>query len=180
DPALARGSGTDIYSPGTVAYDPAYQARFTTSVSEGRIVMFYLAQPGRLIKLVDAGLHGMAGYDTETYMANYPAGSGFPPYAKENRIAVFAWLAGIYRVMPWLLVIQWVLSLAVFVVTARRWRGTVGRQSIGVLGQFLLAALSVQFWAVMMSDGENEIFKHMAVADQMMFLTLPVLLAIWL
>ncbi len=177
DPSLARGSGTDIYSLDTVAYDPDYQQHFTESVSEARIAMFYLSQPGRLVKLVGAGLHGMVGYDTETYMANYPADSGFAPYAQESRFAVFAGLSSVYRAMPWLLVPQWLLLLVVFLVVTRRWRGTAGRQSIGIVGLFLLAGLSVQFWAVMMSDGENEIFKHMVVTDQMMFLALPVLLA---
>lgn len=177
DPSLARGSGTDIYSLNTVAYEPSYQEHFTASVSEGKIAMFYLSQPGRLVKLVDAGLRGMAGYDTEAYMANYPAGSGLPAYAQESRIAVFAGLSSVYRAMPWLLVPQWLLLLVVFLVVTRRWRGTVGRQSVGIVGLFLVAGLSAQFWAVMMSDGENEIFKHMVVVDQMMFLALTMLLA---
>jgi hypothetical protein len=180
DPSLARASGTNIYSPNTAAYDPAYQGHFVESVSEGRIALFYLSQPGRLIKLGDVGMRGMAGYDTETYMANYPAGSGMPPYAKESRIAVFAGLSSVYRAAPWLFGVQWLLLVVVFIMVARRWRRARHRQSIGVLGLFLLTGLSIQFWAVLMSDGENELMKHLVVVDLMMFLSLIMLLAVGL
>jgi hypothetical protein len=45
-----------------------------------------------------------------------------------------------------------------------------------MLGLFLLTALSVQFWAIMMTEGNNEIFKHMIPVDLMMFLTVPAVL----
>ncbi|WP_158895316.1 hypothetical protein [Amycolatopsis anabasis] len=179
DPALARGSGTNIYSSNTVAYEPAYQD-FTEAVTEGKVAMFYLSQPGRFVKLVDTGMKGMAGYGTETYMANYPAEAGLAPYAKENRIAVITWMASVFRAVPWLFALQWLLVLLVCVTVARRSRRAPRRQSVGILGLVLLGALTTQFWAVMMSEGQNEIFKHMVVVDQMMFLTIPVLLTAWL
>ncbi|WP_199429558.1 glycan biosynthesis hexose transferase WsfD [Qaidamihabitans albus] len=178
DPSLARGAGTNIYSPDTVAYDPAY-AGFTEAVTDAKVAMFYLSHPGRLVKLLDTGLTGMAGYGTETYMANYPEDAGKPPYAKESRVAVISWFAGAYRAIPWFFVLQWLLVLAVSVSVVRRYRRSPRRQSIGVLGLFLLGSMTAQFWAVMMSDGKNEMFKHMMPADLLMFLTLPLLLAAW-
>jgi hypothetical protein len=180
DPALARGVGTNIYSPDTVAYDPAY-ADFADTVTPGKVVMFYLSQPGRLVKLADAGMAGMAGYGTEAYMANYPESSGEPPFARERRIAVVSWILSAYRAVPWLFALQWLVVLVVCVRLVRRWRGVPpGRSAVAKLGLFLLAALSLQFWAIMMTEGNNEIFKHMIPVDLMMFLTVPVLLACWL
>jgi hypothetical protein len=180
DPTLARGAGTNIYSPDTVAYDPAY-ADFVDAVTPGKVVMFYLSQPGRLVKLADAGMAGMAGYGTEAYMANYPESAGEPPFARESRIAVVSWVLSAYRAVPWLFALQWLVVLVVCVRLVRRWRGArPGRSAVARLGLFLLGALSVQFWAIMMTEGNNEIFKHMIPVDLMMFLTVPVLLACWL
>jgi hypothetical protein len=180
DPALARGAGTNIYSPSTVAYEPAY-ADFADTVTLGKVVMFYLSQPGRLVKLADAGMAGMAGYGTEAYMANYPKSAGEQPFAREGRIAVVSWITSAYRAVPWLFAVQWLVVLVVCVRLIRRWRGALpGRSALARLGLFLLAALSLQFWAIMMTEGNNEIFKHMIPVDLMMFLTVPVLLACWL
>lgn len=176
DPALARGAGTNIYSPDTVAYDPAYE-NLSDTVTLGKVVMFYVSQPGRFVKLADAGLTGMSGYGTETYMANYPESSGEPPFARESRIAVVSWIMSAYRVMPWLFAVQWLAVLVICLLAARRWRDVPARSSTGMLGLFLLTALSLQFWAIMMTEGNNEIFKHMIPVDLMMFLTVPALLA---
>lgn len=178
DPSLAKGAGTNIYSPGTVAFDPAYDG-FSEAVSVAKVAMFYLSQPGRLVKLFDAGLNGMAGYNTETYMANYPEHAGVGPYAKETRVSLFSWLSNAYRAVAWLLVAQWLLVLTVCLTVLRHWRSSPGRRSVGILGLFLLSALSIQFWAVMMTEGQNEIFKHLIVVDLMMLLTVPVLIAAW-
>jgi hypothetical protein len=143
------------------------------------VVLFYLSQPGRLVKLADQGMRGMAGYGTEHYMASYPSTAGTPPYAQEHRLNVVFWLSWLYRSWPWLYALQWVLVAGVSITVLRWNRTALRRRSVGVLALFLLGGASLQFWAVMMSDGKNEIFKHMVSVDQMMFLSLVVVFVAW-
>lgn len=177
DPALVTGSGTNISSPDSVAYEPSY-AGFTDKVTPARVVLFYLTHPGRLGKLADTGMQGMAAYNTETYMASHPAGAGVPPFTTDSRVTVSSWLFSIYEDIPGLVMLHWLAMLGLFLYLVLRRRGTSGRRALALLGLTVMATLTVQFWTVLLTGGTHEISRNMVIADLLLLLTVPVALAV--
>jgi hypothetical protein len=159
DPSLARGSGSNVLSPDSVAPDPAY-AGFADKVHPGDIARFYLTHPARLPDLISDGLDAAAQFRLEPYLANYPPNSGAPPHTMEHRMELFTLVFALFG-QGAILLIGWIGALAGFVI------GTKRRSPEGQLGLVLLVGLLSQFAVIMMTDGAAETIKHMVVVDFM-------------
>jgi hypothetical protein len=176
DPALAKGAGTSISSPDSVVYEPSY-AGFADRVTPANIGLFYLTHPGRLGKLADVGMVGMAGYDTEKYLGSYSAGSGMPAFTTDSRIPVVSGVFSIYRDIPALIMLHWLAVLVFFLYLTFGARRTGGHRPLGLLGLVVVAMLTTQFWTVLLTDGAYEISRNMVVTDLLLFMTVPVAIA---
>lgn len=177
DPSLAAGSGTTINSPDSVVYEPSY-AGFADRVTPARIGLFYLTHPGRLGRLMDTGMRGMASYDTETYLASYSADSGMPAFTTDSRVPVVSWVFSIYRDVPALVMLHWLAMLALFLYATFGARGTGGHRPLGLLGLAIVAMLTTQFWTVLLTGGAHEISMNMVVTDLLLFMTVPVAIGV--
>jgi hypothetical protein len=177
DPSLANGSGTTINSSDSVVYEPSY-AGFADRVTPARIGLFYLTHPGRLGKLADTGMRGMASYNTETYLASYTADSGMPAFTTDSRIPVVTWVFSIYRDVPALIMLHWLVMLALFLYVTFGDNRRGGHRPLGLLGLVLMAMLTIQFWTVLLTDGAHEISRNMIVTDLLLFMTVPVAIGV--
>jgi hypothetical protein len=172
DPSLARGSGIDINGPGSVVTDPAYVG-FTDKVTSAKVVEFYLTHPARTVGLVHQGLDYAATFRLSSYLANYPEASGNPAGTADHRVEVLTEVFTVFKALPLLLLIVWIVGLVRFSVAARR------GSCAGLLGLGLTLSIVTQFGAVLLSEGYAEAIKHMIVVDYATALMFPVAIMVW-
>lgn len=170
DPALARGSGSNVLSPNSVAGDPAMHD-FREKVTTPRVIGFYLTHPGQMSGLIWHGLIGASAYRLTPYLADYGPDSGQPPHSQDHRLEVFSWMYSMIHGGPLLLLLLWIGALIFFGVLSRR------GSPPAVLGLVLVTGAIVQFAVVMTTGGATELTKHMIVVDFASALCFPVAIA---
>lgn len=173
DPKLADAAGTNPESAKAATLRPEY-LKFREDVTHADIVKFYVTHPLRLIPTAGDGLTGVAHW-RQDYLGSYLPDSGERPGAIENRIGVYG---GIFR-NAWqpLLVIFWLATLYVGFSTARHRSLGSEEQALGRLAVFVALGSFFEFWAVMISVGYPDLYKHMVLTNVLLALGLPVMIA---
>ncbi|WP_155865268.1 glycan biosynthesis hexose transferase WsfD [Gryllotalpicola ginsengisoli] len=167
---FASSSGTTVASPNAAIYDADYP-QFLQKVSQEKIILFYLAHPDRLVSMADRGLDAIA-HPVLGYIGSYTAGSGHKPWTKEHRFPPIEGISVVFAAVPLLILILQLVTLVLGLAVASRRRLGPARTGFGAATVFFAVALWLQFWTVMLSEGESEIYKHMIVATFMSSLCL--------
>jgi hypothetical protein len=171
DKTFASSSGAAIISQNSAALNPHF-GEFQRNVTVSKVAVFYLSHPARLISLADRGLEAMA-QPQLNYLGSYMADSGKPPSTKDQRVPVISSISTVFRVVPLLLVVIQLVTLFLAIAVATRRR--LGAPAVALARAVIVAvfALWLQFWAVMLSEGQSEIYKHMIIATFISSLCLP-------
>lgn len=176
DPALASAAGTSIVDPKSAANLPSYPA-FVDEASLGDVLDFYALHPFRLVGVADRGLAGLAA-TRPSYLGNYPFSAGKRPYAQECRVCVAAAVFTLAEPFRWVVIpTLWGVGLVGGVLLARRRRLGVRVRGAGIVLAAVAAGTITQFWAVMLSEGDSDLEKHMVFALYGTILLGPLLVA---
>jgi hypothetical protein len=155
-------SGKLINDPTSVARDLGF-ADFTDHASPLDTTLIYLKEPNRLWGMLGRGLDGMGVY-RPGYIHSYPPSSG-RPNTDECRVCVWQSIwegtAGNWGPSVVLLTLLAIVLCARLAVT-RRPRGP---GAVGVLGLFVALSMMAQFWAVMLSEGASDLYKHLVFTN---------------
>lgn len=173
DPRLASAVSTNPESPNSAARRIGY-LRFRTEVTETKIVEFYLTHPTRLAGVGADGLKGVAQW-RQNYLGSYSPHSGHPPGAIESRVDAYGTV--LHHAWEPMLVLVWLLTLYVGVRTARRADLGPGVRAVGALAVFATVGSFFELWAVMISEGFADVYRHMALTNLLLALGLPLLIA---
>ena len=164
DPGAAASAGSNIVAPDSLAATPLYPD-FLEHASFGEEVGFYAVHPWRLLGLTGRGLAGMAAV-RPSYLGDYQVGSGHPPYAKDCRVCVVEAAFTLAEPLRWIVYPGlWGASLVAGLLLAVRRRGNAAARSSGGTLAALSAVSVLQFYLVMLSDGESDLQKHMIFTD---------------
>jgi hypothetical protein len=114
--------------------------------------------------MADRGMVGMIN-GRASYLGNYPEGSGNLPYAKDCRVCLISGAYHLAKPVRWIVFpLLWGGSLGLGLWIATRRRINPGLRGTGVVLASVTLATLAQFWAVMFSDGSNDLDKHMIFA----------------
>ncbi|MGI8750927.1 MAG: hypothetical protein ACR2MN_01150 [Acidimicrobiales bacterium] len=173
DPSFANAVGTNPESANAVTLRPGY-LKFRSQVTQARIVEFYLTHPDRLVAVGSDGLKGVDQW-RQNYLGSYLYGSGHQPDAIEHRVGVY----GVLFQHAWepMLVVVWLATLYVGVRTALRRTLGPATRAVGMLGVFVAVGSFAEFWAVMISVGFPDLYRHMVLTNMLLALGLPVMAA---
>lgn len=173
DPSLASASGSTFEDPNAASLRPPYLA-FRSQVTETSIVKFYLTHPTALL---GAGSDGLKAVDHwhQDYLGSYLPNSGHRAGAIESRLGVYQ--AIFQNAWEPVLVLFWLATLYVGVRTARRRNLAVAVRSVGMLTVFVAVGSFTEFWAVMISNGFGDSYRHMVLTNMLMALGLPLMIA---
>ncbi|MDQ6840058.1 MAG: hypothetical protein M3137_17440 [Actinomycetota bacterium] len=173
DPSLASAVGSNPESTNAATLRPEY-LRFRTEVTQGRIIEFYLTHPDRLVAVGSDGLKGVDQW-RQNYLGSYLANSRQPAGTIEGRVGAYGAL--FQHAWQPVLVLVWLATLYVGIRTARRRTLGPGARAVGMLGVFVALGSCTEFWAVMISEGLPDVYKHMVLTNMLLALGLPVMLA---
>jgi len=165
DPAMSSAAGTTVASTNSAIFMPGYKD-FNTKVTQVKIIEFYVVHPNRLVSMLDRGLDAMA-HPVLSYLGSYTADSGQAASAKEHRWPIVQGISVVFASVPALFIFVELLTPVLGIAVASRRR--LGRQSraFGMASALWVGSLILQFWAVMLSEGASEIYKHMIVVTFM-------------
>ncbi|HEY8986900.1 MAG TPA: hypothetical protein VIU15_45940 [Streptomyces sp.] len=161
-PALVKHSGTRINTSG-LPWSPEYQV-FHDTVDMPRLLSFYAGHPDRWPGMADRGLKGLV-EGRAPYLGNHLEGSGHPPYAKDCRVCLVSGVFHLAGPLRWVLFPGlWLGSAALGLWVCFRRRLGPAARGCGLVLAGVAASTVVQFWGVMLSDGSNDLEKHMVFA----------------
>lgn len=141
-------------------------------MTQTRIVEFYLTHPDRLPAVASDGMKGVDQW-RQNYLGSYLPDSGHPSGAIEARVGVYG--AIFQHAWEPSLVLFWLATLYVGVRTARRQTLSRATRGIGMLGVFAALGSFGEFWAVMVSVGFPDVYRHMVLTNMLLALGLPVM-----
>ncbi|WP_327357966.1 glycan biosynthesis hexose transferase WsfD [Streptomyces sp. NBC_01304] len=174
DPNWERYSGKNILTAPLV-WSPEYEQMLHLRTAD--LVSFHLNHPDRLAGLADRGMVGLT-RTRASYLGNYLADSGAGPYAKECRVCLVQPLLTFMRPIRWFVFPPLVFGAAVFgAVTVFRRRSPLAARAGAAVVVVFAASTVVQFWAVMVTDGSNDLDKHMIFTLYGLTLMGPLLVA---
>jgi len=173
DPSLASAAGTNPESPNAATLRPQYLA-FRRNVTEASIVRFYVEHPVRLFAVGADGLRGVAQW-RQDYLGSYPPGSGHPPGAIEDRVGFYG-LVLQHQAEP-VLVMVWFLTLYLGLRAVRSPRLGPAERALGRLAVFTTIGALCEFWAVMISAGFHDVYRHMILTNVLLGLGAPLVVA---
>ena len=160
---FAPAAGAPVTSPQSAAALPDYP-QFLRHASFAGVVEFYATHPDRLFGVFDRGLVGMSA-TRPPYLGNYQASSGAAPYAQECRVCVAAAAFTLAEPFRWMVIPGiWLLALIGGIRLARRRDLPIRAQGVGAVLAALSAATVVQFWTVMLTEGDSDVEKHLVFA----------------
>ncbi|MEU2718307.1 hypothetical protein [Streptomyces sp. NPDC007205] len=171
DPRLISAMNTNMIDENSAATTP-YWDDYKRNVTPAKIVLHSLENPSRVVAMGARGVQGMTRLNLE-YLGSYPAGSGHAPYAKEHRIAVVSEIFDSFNVMPALIPLLWLVTLALGAVLASRTWARNSARAVGRMTVCLVLALVLQFWTVVLTEGASELHKHMIFVDFLTALCMP-------
>ncbi|UBQ02732.1 hypothetical protein [Curtobacterium sp. TXMA1] len=167
----ASSSGTTVASENAAVHRPDFP-RFTEEVSQGRIALFYVTHPARLVGMADRGLEAMT-QPVLGYVGAYPPDVGAEPWQQEHRFPFVVVLSALLGTVPFAIVLLQIVALALGLGLAFRRRQLGDRAAaFGATVVVTTVATWAQFWAVMLSEGASEIYKHLLVTDLLNMLLL--------
>jgi hypothetical protein len=176
--SLVNGRGTFYGSDESVAGNEAYRT-FPNTVTEGKIALFYLAHPDRLVTLADEGLAAIA-HPQLGYLGSYEAGTGHTPLQKESRVPIVTGVSVVFQAVPLLALMLQLMTLVLGAAVAARKHLGQRAVAFGRMTVFAMIALWCQFWWVMITDGSSERDRAMLVSSFLTSLCLPLLFALLL
>jgi len=160
---FAPAAGVSILAPQAASTLPDYP-QFLRHASFGGVLEFYASHPTRLFGVFDRGLVAMS-TTRPPYLGNYQASSGAAPYAQECRVCVAAAAFTLAEPFRWVVIPGiWLLALVGGIRLARRRDVPIRAQGVGVVLAGLSAATIVQFWTVMLTEGDSNVEKHLVFA----------------
>lgn len=167
----ASSSGTTVASENAAVHRPDFP-RFTEEVSQGRIALFYVTHPARLVGMADRGLEAMT-QPVLGYVGAYPPDVGAEPWQQEHRFPVVVVVSALLGTVPSAIVLLQIVALALGLGLAFR-RRQLGDRAAAFGATVVVTAVATwaQFWAVMLSEGASEIYKHLLVTDLLNMLLL--------
>ncbi|GGP86495.1 glycan biosynthesis hexose transferase WsfD [Streptomyces melanogenes] len=175
-PEMAKFAGKSFLSTTGPTSSPHYE-EFLDTVDDGDILAFWAKHPGRAAALADDGLLALTATRPE-YLGNFLNEPGKVAYAKDDSFSLTVMAFALLRPLRWIVFPGlWLGSLAVGVRLLRHRGLRAGPRGVG----WVLIAMSLntvaQFWAVLLSDGQNDIVKHMVLTLYGTLLLGPLLLA---
>ncbi|MGR0158715.1 glycan biosynthesis hexose transferase WsfD [Paenarthrobacter nitroguajacolicus] len=171
DQSFINAMGTTVASSRSAVYNPLYH-QFAEEISLGKIAVFYITHPERLINMGERGITAMLTPELG-YVGSYMESANHEPYEKERRFPVVLGLFSAMKAVPVAFVgVQLLTILLGFAVAVRK------RSAIGRLAVVMALGCWLQFWAVMLTEGQSEIYKHMIIAGFMAALCGPLLVAL--
>jgi hypothetical protein len=171
DPSLAPAATSAIFDPNSAATKVSY-LQFRDKVTQAKLVQFYFSHPDRLGHLTGEGLRAM-GVWRENYLGTYMPGSGHPPGAQECRVCVYSKVFSLVRHAPVFILTLWLLTLIVGTSVVRDRRLEPHERAMGRLSIILVIASVCEFWAVMLSEGVVDLYKHMIFTNFLTALCIP-------
>ncbi|MCL9666286.1 hypothetical protein L2091_13740 [Curtobacterium albidum] len=167
----ASSSGTTVASENAAVHRPDFP-RFTEEVSQGRIALFYVTHPARLVGMADRGLEAMT-HPVLGYVGAHPPDVGAEPWQQEHRFPFVVLVSALLGTVPFAVVLLQIVALVLGLGLAFR-RQQLGDRAaaFGATVVVTTVATWAQFWAVMLSEGASEIFKHLLVTDLLNMLLL--------
>ena len=173
DPSLASAAGSNPESSNAATLRPEY-LKFRQEVTFSKIVEFYLTHPTRLISVGADGLKGVDHW-RQDYLGSYEPNSGHPPGAIEQRLGVYGAL--LKGTPEFVLVLIWVATLYTGLRTARHPGLRPAERAVGALAIFVTISSFLEFWAVMISVGFPDLYRHMILTNVLLALGLPLMIA---
>jgi hypothetical protein len=171
DPSMASASGTTVASANSAVYLPAYHD-FLDKVTLPKIAVFYATHPDRLVSMAERGIGAMTKPRLD-YIGSFTADSGHSPLEKEHRIPLFSGIFNFLAVAPVLIPFLHLLALVLAYAVQSRPRTGRAAVALGSAVIVLIPSAWLQFWAVMLTEGQSEIYKHMIIVDFMTALLIP-------
>ncbi|MFF5794691.1 hypothetical protein ACFY5D_21820 [Paeniglutamicibacter sp. NPDC012692] len=176
DPSFIESKGTTVASTNAAVYNSLYE-QFFKKVSLSKIGVFYVTHPDRLPSMATRGLQAMTQPELQ-YLGSFEAGTGHEAHEKERRVPVvlnifesFQDSAGTLFLIQ---ILTWLMGFGVAIAP----KLGAGGQAVGRLAIVFIPAIWLQFWAVMMTEGQSEIYKHLIIAGYMTALCMPLLVAL--
>jgi hypothetical protein len=152
-----------VTSPQSASNLPDYP-QFLRHASFVGVVEFYASHPDRLFGVFDRGLVGMSA-TRPSYLGNYQASSGAAPYAQECRVCVAAAAFTLAEPFRWVVIPGiWLIALIGGIRLARRRDLPTRARGVGAVLAGLSVATVVQFWTVMLTEGDSDLEKHLVFA----------------
>lgn len=160
NPEFAKYGGTNIFSPGIPAEDPAFEAAFFDRIGSGRLGLFYLRHPGRLAGVAQRAAQS-AFSQRPAYLGNFEKSCGLAPRARSHSFELWSKLreSGAPRSL-WFVAVFFAGSaaaaLAVFLKTGSR-----QLKAAMVLLIALVAMAIEQLLVAEAACGQYELGKHL-------------------
>jgi hypothetical protein len=173
DPALVYAIGTNPESANAADLRLDYLA-FRKNVTEVKIVEYYLRHPTTFWSTGSDGLQGVAHWKQD-YLGSYLVGSGHPAGAIEDRVDVYGTI--FQHRSKLFFVVFWIFTLYVGVRTSRRRGLSSEGRALGRLTVFAAISSFCSFWAVMISVGFPDMYRHMILTNVLLALGLPLIIA---
>ncbi|MDQ0029544.1 glycan biosynthesis hexose transferase WsfD [Arthrobacter bambusae] len=171
DPSFASAAGSTMDSNNSAVYNPKYP-QFGEQINRGKLAAFFATHPERLIGLGERGISALLTPELSG-AGSYMADSGQGPGVKERRIPVVLGLYTAMKAAPVTLLGLHLLTLLMgFAVAARR------KSGIGRLAVVMVLGGWVQFWVVLVLEGQPEIHRQMIVTGFISALCVPLLVAL--
>jgi hypothetical protein len=171
--SFAESSNTTMDSP-NAAITNAQFPEFARQVTEPKIVLFYLTHPDRIVSMADRGLDALT-HPVLHSLGSYTTGAGQKAGAKEHRFPVIEGISVVFAAVPLLLLVLQLVTFVLGIAVASRRRLGSARTAFGAASAFFVVALWLQFWTVMVTDGEPQIDSAMIVTTFMSSLCLVLL-----
>ncbi|MFI1963487.1 hypothetical protein ACH429_05000 [Streptomyces pathocidini] len=176
DPSMAQYSGKTIIDSSGAVSSPHYQ-HFIETVDDAQVIKFWATHPVRALKLADEGLEALTAA-RPGYLGNYLESSGEPAYAKDNRFILGGMAFTLLKPIRWIAFPGlWLGSLGLGAWLACHRRLGAAPRGIGLVLVTMSLNTMGQFGAVLLSDGQNDIVKHMILVVYSTFLLVPLLIA---
>ncbi len=162
---------TTAYSPGTGFTAPAVREKFFTRIGYDTIARYYLTHPDRFLHLARRGAAN-AFFMRPTYLGNFEASSGLPPYAQSQ--AFDHWSNRkphlLPRTVPFLLL--WFAASASIAAGALLFSGHGWTRRAAELHLAVIVMAALQFIVVLIGEGMYELTKHLFLFNALFDLSL--------
>ncbi|MDX3763420.1 hypothetical protein [Streptomyces sp. AK02-04a] len=171
DPRLISAMNTTMISRKSAARTP-YWDDYKHHVTPTKIVLHFLENPDRVVAMGARGVQGMTKL-TLDYLGSYPAGSGHQPYDKEHRIAVITGVFDGFAMLPALIPLLWLGTMALGIALASRTWARQSARAVGRMTVCVVLAVLLQFWTVVLTEGASDLYKRLIFTDFLTALCIP-------
>jgi len=159
---FAKYAGTYAYMKQAPMADLDFRASFFGSIGYGKILRFYANHPSRLISLADRAMRTC--FSLRPDLGNFAKSTGFPRSSKSQ--AFDQWSGLRVRYFPgalWFLLgfLGFNAGGILIAIERRRFLGAAGSKAIPEFMAVLVIMVAVQFFAVIIAEGDLDLVRHM-------------------